>query len=48
MQIFAGSQFAFAVSTDDEVYGWGRNDKYQLGIDGSHQAIPSLVGALVN
>ena len=31
-EIAAGGDHIFAITFDDKVYGWGRNDSAQLGI----------------
>jgi hypothetical protein len=44
-KIFAGKSTVYAVTVDNETYGWGRNDLYQLGgYHGRDQIIPVKIG----
>ena len=44
VQIASGSQFSFALSSDGQVWAWGKNDRGQLGIGvTTPSALPTLV-----
>ena len=49
-QIACGGEHAFAVTRNEQVYGWGRNDSGQLGLGFIRDSVkePYLVPSLEN
>jgi len=45
---YAGEEFSFAVDIEGNLYGWGKNDRYQLGMLGSRVKKPVIINSIKN
>ncbi len=45
---YAGEEFSFAVDKDGNLYGWGKNNSYQLGMLGARVKKPVIINSIKN
>jgi hypothetical protein len=45
---YAGDEFSFAVDKKGNLYGWGKNSRYQLGMQGSRVKTPTIINSIKN
>ncbi|MDM8533868.1 hypothetical protein QUF55_04095 [Clostridiaceae bacterium HSG29] len=44
----AGDEFSFAVEKEGNLYGWGKNNRYQLGMFGARVKKPVIINSIKN
>jgi len=44
----AGDEFSFAVDKEGNLYGWGKNNRYQLGMFGARVKKPCIINSVKN